>query len=102
MSNHTIIMKPTKNKTGSLTLTILAFLVFGVANAQSISPQSINSSGITFSQTGGSLSFTVGELVVLNQSDSSGNSLGGGFTNGATLTTEVVNAPDEALLDVSV
>ena len=44
--------------------------------AQSISPQSINSSGTSMSQSNGSLSFTVGELVVLSQTDSDGNTLG--------------------------
>jgi hypothetical protein len=44
----------------------------------------------------------VGELVVLNLIDSQGNTLGGGFTAGATLTTASIQETDAALLDVSV
>ena len=70
--------------------------------AQSIAPQSVNSAGAKMTQANGSLSFTVGELVVLTQTDSQGNSLGGGFTAGATLTTVSIQESDAAVLDVKV
>lgn len=70
--------------------------------AQSISPQSVNSSGTSMSQSNGSLSFTVGELVVLSQTDSDGNTLGGGFTSGATISTASIQEPNVAVLNVRV
>lgn len=79
-----------------------AMLICTINFAQSIAPQSLNSAGTKMTQANGSLSFTVGELVVLTQTDSQGNSLGGGFTAGATLTTSVINEPDVAQLDVNV
>jgi hypothetical protein len=54
------------------------------------------------SQSNGSLSFTVGELVVLTQIDDAGNSLSGGFTSGATLSTVAVKETDARVLDVRV
>ena len=80
---------------------VVLFLVI-VTYAQSIAPQSVNSSGTTMSQANGSLSFTVGELVVLTQTDSEGNTLGGGFTSGATITTVSIEEPDVAILNVKV
>ena len=80
-----------------------AFMFIGfLSNAQSIAPQSVNSSGTKMTQSNGSLSFTVGELVVLSQTDSQGNTLGGGFTAGATLTTVSIQETDAAILDVKV
>lgn len=70
--------------------------------AQSIAPQSVNSGGTKMTQANGSLSFTVGELVVLSQIDSDGNTLSGGFTAGATLTTASIQETDASVLDVSV
>jgi hypothetical protein len=83
---------------------ILGSILFSnaVINAQSISPQSVNSGGTKMTQANGSLSFTVGELVVLSQTDSDGNTLGGGFTAGATLTTASIQETDAAVLDVKV
>ena len=70
--------------------------------AQSIAPQSVNSGGTKMTQANGSISFTVGELVVLSLTDSVGNSIGGGFTVGATLTTVSIHETDAAVLDVNV
>jgi hypothetical protein len=84
------------------------FLLFMLCSlgiqAQSIAPQSVNSAGVKMTQSNGSLSFTVGELVVLQQFDANGNSLGGGFTNSSTISTTVlsVQEPDAAVLQVSV
>ena len=78
-------------------------LFFGNSSyTQSIAPQSVNSGGTKMTQANGSLSFTVGELVVLSQTDSDGNTLGGGFTAGATLTTVSIQETDAAVLDVTV
>ena len=92
----------TKNKTKPITLLIAALLMGTLSYAQSIAPQSVNSGGTKMSQSNGSLSFTVGELVVLNLSDSEGNTLGGGFTAGATLTTVSIHETDATLLDIKV
>ena len=77
--------------------TFFLCLFFGlglVSKAQSVAPQSVNSSGAKMTQANGSLSFTVGELVVLTQTDSQGNSLGSGFTSSATLTTVSIQEID--------
>jgi hypothetical protein len=91
-------------KSISKPLSILGLALFFVNNSftQSIAPQSVNSAGTKMTQANGSLSFTVGELVVLSQTDSDGNTLGGGFTAGATLTTLSIQETDAAVLDVSV
>jgi hypothetical protein len=76
----------------------------GDVNAQGISPQSINSGGATMTQSNGSLSFTVGELVVLQLYDSLGNSLSSGFTNAATTATTIttIESPGPEVLDMTV
>jgi hypothetical protein len=87
-----------------LKYTVLFFLsiVSTSIYAQSIAPQSVNSGGTKMTQANGSLSFTVGELVVLSQTDSEGNSLGSGFTSGATISTATIQEPDAELLNVNV
>ena len=92
----------TKNKSKPLTLLGAVLLIGTISYAQNISPQSVNSGGTKMTQANGSLSFTVGELVVLNQTDSQGNTLGGGFTAGATLTTASIKETDAMVLDVNV
>ena len=95
----------TKNISKPLFMVCLALLlVTTTGQAQSISPQSVNSAGIKMTQSNGSLSFTVGELVVLTQIDANGNSLVGGFTNSSTISTTVlsVQEPDAAVLQVSI
>lgn len=89
-------------KTKPFTLLGAALVVGTMSYAQSIAPQSVNSGGTTMLQSNGSLSFTVGELVVLSQTDSDGNTLGGGFTAGATLTTASIQETDATVLDVNV
>jgi len=89
-------------KTKPIALLGAAMLVGTMSYAQSIAPQSVNSGGTKMTQANGSLSFTVGELVVLSQTDSDGNTLGGGFTAGATLTTVSIQETDAAILDVKV
>ena len=81
---------------------LLTSLMCSVSFAQNISPQSVNSTGTKMSQSNGSLSFTVGELLVLSQTDSDGNSLGGGFTATAAITTVSIREADAAVLDVKV
>ena len=92
----------TKNKSKPLTLLGAILLMGTMSYAQSIAPQSVNSGGTKMSQANGALSFTVGELVVLSQTDSQGNTLGGGFTAGATLTTVSIQETDAAVLDIKV
>lgn len=91
-----------KNKSKPMILLGAAMLMGTMSYAQSIAPQSVNSAGVKMTQANGSLSFTVGELVVLSQTDSQGNTLGGGFTAGATLTTVSIEETDAAILDVKV
>ena len=92
----------TKNESKIIALLVTAMLIGTMSYAQSIAPQSLNSSGTKMTQANGSLSFTVGELVVESQTDSQGNTLGGGFTSGSTLTTVNVKEIDAAILDVKV
>ncbi len=94
--------KMTKNKSKHWALLGAAMLFGTLSYAQSIAPQSVNSCGTKMTQANGSLSFTVGELVVLSQTDSQGNTLGGGFTAGATLATVSIHEADAAVLDVKV
>jgi hypothetical protein len=89
-------------KSKPITLLAATLLLGTMSYAQSIAPQSVNSGGTKMTQANGSLSFTVGELVVLSQTDSDGNTLGGGFTAGATLTTASIQETDAAVLDVKV
>lgn len=90
------------NKKKLLKTMMILFFSSSFSYAQSISPQSINSSGTSMAQSNGSLSFTVGELVVLSQTDSDGNTLGGGFTSGATISTASIQEPNVAVLNVRV
>ncbi len=92
----------TKNNVKFWLLLGATILIGTVSFAQSLYPQSINSGAIKMTQANGSLSFTVGELVVLSQQDSAGNTLGGGFTAGAVLTTVSIQETDAALLEVNV
>ena len=91
-----------KSKTKLFLLLGSAVLMGNLSYAQSISPQSINSNGSSMTQSNGSISFTVGELVVLTHTDSDGNTLGGGFTSGATVTTVSVKEPNPEVLTVKV
>jgi hypothetical protein len=96
------IFRPFNMRYKPLTILGVAILMGTISYAQSIAPQSVNSGGAKMSQANGSLSFTVGELVVLSQKDSLGNTLGGGFTAGATLTTASIQEADATVLDVCV
>jgi hypothetical protein len=93
-------------KTNKKLLSLLgaAMLMATMSFAQSLAPQAVNTVGVKFTQANGSLNFTVGELVVKNQTDANGNTLGSGFTNAATGSTTVlsVNTPDKGILNVSV
>ena len=79
----------TKNKSKPWALLGAAMLMGTMSYAQSIAPQSVNSGGTKMTQSNGSLSFTVGELVVLSHTDANGNSLGNGFTSGAAGSTQI-------------
>lgn len=92
----------TKNQSKTIALLGAAMLMGTMSYAQSIAPQSVNSGGTKMTQANGSLSFTVGELVVLSQTDSDGNTLGGGFSAGAVLTTASIQETDAGVLDVKV
>ncbi|NDB36075.1 MAG: T9SS C-terminal target domain-containing protein [Flavobacteriia bacterium] len=87
------------NFTFSIAITLFSKTL---CSAQSISPSSVNNGGVSLSQANGSLSFTVGELVVVGFTDVQGNSLGSGFTSGATLTTVSLKECDTSLFNVQV
>ena len=75
-----------------------------MSHAQSIAPQAVLTSGLNCSQAGSFLSFTIGDIVVKNQTDASGNSLGNGFTSAATGSTTVssIDISDRTLLRLNV
>lgn len=100
MTKNTLLSKGTKSLPWALL--VIVMLMTTMSFTQSIAPQSLNSGGTKMTQANGSLSFTVGELVVLSQTDSDGNTLGVGFTTGATLTTASIQETDAAVLDVKV
>jgi len=75
---------------------------FNAAFAQSIVPQSVNSSGASFTQSVGSLGFTVGEIIVLTEPDSEGNTLGSGFAAGSSSTVLTINEPQSEIMEVKV
>jgi hypothetical protein len=85
-----------------LTAALLMLTVY--VSAQSLAPAAVTASATKMTQSNGSLSFTVGELVVETHTDGNGNALGGGFTNGSTSSTTVtsVQQPDEEKLMVNV
>jgi hypothetical protein len=87
-----------------LVLTLTVMLLSAMSHAQKLAPQALTSTGIKMTQSNGSVSFTVGELFVKNQTDSNGNTLGNGFTNSATGSTTIlpVTIPDGEILNVSV
>jgi hypothetical protein len=91
-----------KNISKPIAILGLALFFGNSSYTQSIAPQSVNSGGAKMSQANGSLCFTVGELVVLSQTDSEGNTLGSGFTAAATITTVSIQETDAAVLDVNV
>ena len=92
----------TKNSYKLLFLWGITLFLTGITQAQSITSQSVNSGGTKMSQSNGSLSFTVGELLVLGQTDNQGNTLGNGFTAGATISTVSVLEPNAEVLNVKV
>jgi hypothetical protein len=76
------------------------------ALGQEISPQTISSSSVSFENLSSSITFTVGELIVQTFTDSvgEGGSLGSGYTNTSTSTTQVeaVDVPLKELVIVNV
>jgi hypothetical protein len=90
-----------------LRLFLLGFcftLLIPCIKAQNLVPQAITSGASNFTQSNGSLSFTVGELIVTTETNGSGYSLGNGFISSAVSSTQVVaiDKPNEALLNVKV
>jgi len=75
-----------------------------IGYSQSISPQSVTSATNTFSQSNGSISFTVGEVLVQMLEDSLDNTIRNGFIPASVITTTVVNIqePDSRMLSLKV
>ena len=86
-------------------LSVLLYLLMGfhyMGFSQSIAPQSVNSAGKKMSQPNGSISFIVGDLVILSESDGTGNSLGNAFTAGTSVSTVNIQEPAADVLNVTV
>jgi hypothetical protein len=86
----------------SFLLVKMIFLLDQMLYAQSIMPQSLNSAGASMSQSNGSISFTLGEVLILTQRDSLGNTLSSGFSSDGILTTSIVKDTDINILNVKV
>ena len=97
-------MKFNMNKVNlmQIVLRVTLLLVGIVCDAQNIVPQSVNSAGGSLKQSNGSISFTIGELAVVNLKDSQGNILGEGFMSGATISTLINRVIDHSILDLEV
>jgi hypothetical protein len=83
-------------------------ILFGISllatvhlNGQSIAPQSVNSAGKQSVVNNAGIGFTIGELVVITQSDSQGNTINGGFTSGASLSTVSLIEPDSQIIGLT-
>lgn len=83
-----------------IAFTILLLLNSKTIYAQANSPNSINCSGTRMNFESNSINFTVGDLIVLNQTDNQGNSIGSGFTTCATITTLLINEVNIPRLNV--
>jgi len=62
----------------------MGILLSTLVQAQSISPQAINNGGAHLANNTASVSFGVGELLVVTQQDLNGNTLGGGLAAGSS------------------
>ena len=89
-------------KITSFSVVVVLLCISGSINSQKIDPQSINGCSKTVKQSNGSLSFTVGNLIVATQSDANGNTLGNGFTVGSTVTVSGIKEHDASSIDVSI
>jgi len=88
--------------TKNISLIFFFFISISVGlQAQDIAPESINAAGKKMTQPNGSLTFTLGELVILTFVDSIGNTIGQGFSNASTALTAITE-PDEKLLTVKI
>ncbi len=79
----------------------ISLLVTVHLNGQSIAPQTVNSAGKHSVVNNIGIGFTIGELVVISQSDSQGNTINGGFTSGASLSTVSLNEPDSKIIGLT-
>ncbi len=87
----------------SKNILLLAFLLsINIAEAQFVAPQSINAAGNLFSQTNGSMYYTLGDLAIFTLSNS--GSIGQGFIASTTAFSSVlsVQEPDKALINLKV
>jgi hypothetical protein len=79
----------------------ISLLVTVHLNGRSIAPQSVNSAGKQSVVNNIGIGFTIGELVVISQSDSQGNTINGGFTSGASLSTVSLIEPDAKVIGLT-
>lgn len=86
-----MLIKHAMNKT----LLLLAGLIMSLTSyAQEINPETISSAGAKMEQANGSITFTVGELIVQSFVDVNGNVLGNGYTSGAASSTQVLTVTE--------
>lgn len=77
------------------TLQLLVGLMMSLTSySQAISPETVGSAGAKMEQSNGSVTFTVGELIVQSFADANGNVLGNGYTSGAASSTQVVTVTE--------
>jgi hypothetical protein len=94
-----------KNSIISHTYKILFVLFFFSGSfcfTQKLTPYSINSGGSKISKTFGSLSFTIGEFVIIVPNDSLNNKISNGFTSSSVLTTINMQNSDTSVFKVNV
>ncbi len=85
-----------------IVLFIFTIAVIFNCKSQTIAPQSLNSGGKGLQVNNVLLDFTIGELVVISQTDNEGNTINGGFTAGASLSTLTLIETNAEIIQVSV
>lgn len=94
----------TKIKLQYVALLIIKIFIANICKAQSLSPQIISSASIKMNQNIGSLTFTVGELVIKSSTDSNGNILNSGVLNSVaqSITVLAINFQNNEKLNINV
>ena len=81
-------------------IVLIQLLFAATVQAQSLKPEAVSTTSGIMTQSNGSLTFTVGELIMQGFTDSQGNTLGNGFTesvNGSTQTVAIEEPPKEII-----
>jgi hypothetical protein len=100
--NKLLSTKLKYTRVSSFGMVLGLILWIGNVHGQTMLPQSINSTGAHKKMSQGSLSYTVGELMVLRLVDQDGNTLSSGFSAGSTVSVVSVQEPDPLVFDCRV